>query len=163
MFCLKCGSNLTLRRIDNRERNICNKCGWIYYPQLKVGSAAILTINNKILLLKRAEHPWKDDWYLPAGYVEFDEDPIKAVIREVYEETGIIVNIENLFNVYFFNDDPRGNGVLIVYQCSYKSGDLKLNNEVIDGNFFKSNQLPKNLCGAGHSRAILDWKRKVNE
>ena len=78
MFCWICGADLILSNIENRKREVCINCGWVYYPQLEVSSAAILSSNNKIFLLKRADNPWKTDWYLPGGHVENDEDPKMA-------------------------------------------------------------------------------------
>ena len=127
MFCIKCGSELREVLVDHRQRKQCKICGWIYYPQLKVGTAGIIMKNGKLLLLLRSQEPWKNFWYLPAGYVEDDENPLSAVKREIEEETGLLVSDCKLFNIYFFNDDPRGNGILIVYQCNILNGELKLN------------------------------------
>ena len=60
-----------------------------------------------LLLIRRTHEPFGEQWNVPAGYVEIDEDPAHAVVREVYEETGLPVEIGRLVNVYFFNDDPR--------------------------------------------------------
>ena len=162
MFCIKCGSELQEVLIDNRQRKRCKVCGWVFYPQLKVGTAGIITDNGKVLLLLRSQEPWKDFWNLPAGYVDDDENPQFAVKREIEEETGLLVSDIKLFNVYFFNDDPRGNGILIVYQCSTVVGELKLNFENSDFRYFMASEIPENLCGAGHKKAILDWKQ-LNE
>ena len=75
MFCIKCGSELREVFVDHRQRKQCKICSWIYYPQLKVGTAGIIMKNGKLLLLLRSQEPWKNFWYLPAGYVEDDENP----------------------------------------------------------------------------------------
>lgn len=162
MFCIKCGSALREVLVDDRQRKQCEVCGWTYYPQLKVGTAGIITENGKILLLLRSQEPWKNFWYLPAGYVEYDENPLFAVKREIEEETGLLVSGCKLFNTYFFNDDPRGNGILIVYKCNIKNREIILNFENSDSRYFMASEIPENLCGAGHKKAILDWKQ-LNE
>ncbi|MFX0114549.1 MAG: NUDIX domain-containing protein [Candidatus Hodarchaeota archaeon] len=115
MYCLKCGSLTEKRSIENRPRSVCPQCGNIFYENLKVGVAAIIEKKASIWLLQRAHEPFRLKWNLPAGYVEIDEHPSQAVVREVKEETGLDVTMESLINIYFFDDDPRGNGILIVY------------------------------------------------
>jgi NADH pyrophosphatase NudC (nudix superfamily) len=73
-----CGSPLTWRGFPGeREREICQACGWVYYPQLKVGAAAVMEKDAKLLLVRRDQDPWKGCWNLPAGYLE-DVFPCKS-------------------------------------------------------------------------------------
>lgn len=60
----------------------------------KVVVSALVWAANKVLLMKRAKNFSKLDygkgvWDLPGGGVEFGEDMIKALEREMTEETGI--------------------------------------------------------------------------
>lgn len=41
-YCLQCGTGLEFRLLDGRNREVCGKCGWVYYPQLKVGVGTAL-------------------------------------------------------------------------------------------------------------------------
>ena len=157
MYCLQCGHELVIKKLDNKYRNICPACGWVYYQQLKVSSAVIIEKDNKILLLKRAHNPWEGFWYLPAGFVEFDEDPKMGGIREVKEEIGLDVQINAMFHEYFYDDDPRGNGLLLVYLSKVLNWNYVQSDEITDYRFFSVHQIPNNLCGAGHRSAILDW------
>lgn len=50
---------------------------------------AIIVRDNKLLVLRRAEEPYKGSWDLPGGYVGGGEVPEAALIREVQEELGI--------------------------------------------------------------------------
>ena len=95
-YCLRRGQPLHAVYSDGRQRLICDQCGWIYFPQLKVSAAALIQQDGRLLLLCRQHDPWKGDWYLPAGYVEVDEDPARAVERETYEECGLQVNARRL-------------------------------------------------------------------
>jgi len=80
------------------------------------------------------------------------------VVREVYEETGIRVRVEELIDVYFFADDPRGNGILIVYKCRSVGGELTATAEGANPTFFAARDIPQNLAGGGHDQAILAWQ-----
>lgn len=156
-YCYDCGAQLTWQPIENRQREICPHCGWVYYPQLKVSAAAMVIQDGRLLLIRRATPPWQGCWYLPAGYVEADEDPKRAAERELWEETGLQAQCNALHGAYFFDDDPRGNGLLLVYRSHLTGGELNLNGEADRADFFGADELPDPLTGAGHDRAIADW------
>ena len=66
-------------------------------------AGAVIMHDNRFLLLKR--HPEKsfgDHWNLPAGKVEEGEDPQSGAQREIYEETGIFLTLENLELIQVF-------------------------------------------------------------
>jgi bifunctional NMN adenylyltransferase/nudix hydrolase len=48
-----------------------------------------------ILLIKRKNHPGKDLWALPGGFVNLDEKLDDAVLRELQEETGLVLSHEH--------------------------------------------------------------------
>ncbi len=160
-FCYQCGTELTLVWMENRQRETCPQCGWVFYPQLKVCAAAMVVENNRVLLARRATTPWLGCWYLPAGYVEDDENPIKAAERELLEETGLQAQVDGLHGAYYFEDDPRGNGLLLVYHAHRTGGRLCLNGEADRADFFDVDQLPVPLTGAGHDQALADWVAKI--
>jgi demethylmenaquinone methyltransferase/2-methoxy-6-polyprenyl-1,4-benzoquinol methylase len=49
-----------------------------------------------VLLIQRNQEPNRGSWTIPSGYVEKDEPPDAAVVREVYEETGLRVRVTGL-------------------------------------------------------------------
>lgn len=112
------------KTLEGRAREICPACGWIHYEQLKVGAGVVIEQTETLLLLQRSRQPWRGSWNLPAGYVEVDEDPAGAAERETFEETGLQVKTSELLGTYYFDDDPRGNGVLLLYACVVMEGDL---------------------------------------
>ncbi|MBQ7933446.1 MAG: NUDIX hydrolase [Lachnospiraceae bacterium] len=63
----------------------------------------------KILLIKRATHPFKGMWALPGGFCRPDEDVETTARRELYEETGINAAYLELAGAFGAIDrDPRG-------------------------------------------------------
>ena len=158
-FCINCGAPLESKLIEEKQRAYCPDCNRIHYEQLKVGAGAIIELDKKILLVQRAQALFANCWNLPAGYVEADESPIQAVIREVHEEVGLHVEVVDLADVYFFNDDPRGNGILVVYNCAVKNGTLTESNEALAPTCFVSKDIPTNLAGGGHNQAIKAWQK----
>jgi 8-oxo-dGTP diphosphatase len=159
--CLKCGIVLELRLLAGREREVCCQCGWVYYPQLKVGAGVLIEKDNCLLLLQRAHEPWLGDWNLPAGYVDADENPLNAAKREAMEETGLNVEIKGLAEVCYFDDDPRGSGVFFVYDAKSISGQFKIDNESYSVRYVSWENIPENLAGGGHNQAIRGWRLRA--
>lgn len=156
-YCYQCGGELHWLPVEGMTRERCPRCGWVHYPQLKVSAAALVTRGDALLLVRRSNHPWRGCWYLPAGYVEAGEDPARAAERELQEETGLTAAANELAGVYFFDDDPRGNGLLLVYRCDLNGGLLHATAEADQAGYFRADNLPTPLTGAGHQRAIRDW------
>lgn len=59
---------------------------------------AFIFWKNKILLCRQKE-PWRDFWTLPGGCIERGETLEECVVREVFEETGIKLRIDQLLFV----------------------------------------------------------------
>ena len=63
-------------------------------------AACYLEINGEILLLERSPNsPEGNTWCVPAGKIESGELPIHAMIRELFEETGIKVTPSEVKNI----------------------------------------------------------------
>jgi ADP-ribose pyrophosphatase YjhB (NUDIX family) len=147
-----------VRYAYGRDRRVCPACAHVDYDQLKVGAAALVLDRGRLLLVRRAIEPFAGDWSLPAGYVEADEAPEAAVVREVAEETGLRVEVVGLRGVYFFADDPRGNGILIAFECRAAGGELRATDEAVASTFFARGELPQRVAGAGHDQAVDAWR-----
>ena len=74
--------SLVNKFVDGRNREICTQCGWIHYEHRKVSAAVCIEKDGKVLLVQRGIEPWKDAWYMPAGYLEVDEEPEDCAARE---------------------------------------------------------------------------------
>jgi 8-oxo-dGTP diphosphatase len=163
-YCYLCGSSLIRKIVDNRERETCEHCGWIHYEHRKVSAAVCIEEDGRLLLVKRGMEPWKGAWYMPAGYLEVDEEPQDCAVREVLEETGFEVKVANLLGIYTYADDPRGNGIVLLYSGTIIGGSIQPNEEMIEVKFFTPAEilaLPK--AGAGGARQIDDWVQKIKE
>lgn len=68
----------------------------------KVGVAVIIRKDNKILLGKRIGSHGAGTWAFPGGHLEFGETPEQCAQREVFEETGLL--LENFLRHGYTND-----------------------------------------------------------
>jgi 8-oxo-dGTP diphosphatase len=87
--------------------------------------------DGKILVLKRSAH---DDhkpnvWETPGGGMDTEESPQQALEREIKEETGLSVSIQEPFNVFAFKKDTGEFKVGITFICEYVDGEVSLSSE----------------------------------
>ena len=87
---------------DERPRACCADCGHVVYVNPKVVVATVVLSPPKgdgvmeCLLAKRAIEPRKGYWGIPQGFMELGETTRQAAVREVYEETGAVLDTEEL-------------------------------------------------------------------
>ena len=113
------------------------------YKTPKLTVDGIIIKNNEILLIKRKNPPYKNKWALPGGFVEYGEKTEEAVLREIFEETGLKTDVDKLLGVYSDpNRDPRGHNISIVYILKNCKGKLISGDDASDAKFFNINQLP---------------------
>ncbi len=63
-----------------------------YRQGYSVGVGGILVRDRTVLFVRQMGSPLKGKWTLPGGYVEREETLDEAVVREVFEETGLVVS-----------------------------------------------------------------------
>lgn len=93
------------------------------YPRAAIAADIIVIANNRILLIRRKNDPYKGMLALPGGFFDPENDcSIEyAAVRELKEETGINLTGLNLFNLYDKKDrDPRHRTVSLVYHYCLK-------------------------------------------
>ncbi len=130
------------------------------YKNPKITADGAIIKNDKILLIKRKNDPFKGKWALPGGFVEYGEKVEDAVKREVFEETGLETKIKKIIGVYSDpNRDPRGHTVTIVYLLDIIGGDLKSNDDASDAKFFNFKALPN--LSFDHNIIIKDTIRSI--
>jgi ADP-ribose pyrophosphatase YjhB (NUDIX family) len=162
-FCLQCGTQLKQKTIENRTREYCPQCGWINYQQLKTSAGCRVEKEGKLLLIQRGIDPFKGTWHMPSGYIEVDELPSRAAARETFEESGLIVEATHLLDAYFYDDDPRGNGVVLLYAAMIKGGKLTISEETLSARFFAPEELKGiPLAGVCARTTINAWLAEKN-
>lgn len=69
-----------------------------------------------VLLIRRKNEPYKDHWAFPGGFLEMTETADQCAIRELAEETQIIVNNVKQIGAFSSVDrDPRGRTITIAF------------------------------------------------
>ena len=142
-FCSLCGYRLRRKQEDSRKRLVCQKCGWVHYENpLPVVVCAVRNRKNEILVAKRNLKPGIGKWALPGGFVESNETPEIACLRELKEETGLKGKIKRLTGVYSQKTRHYGSLLIIGYEVSIFKNKLSLNSELKEAVFFSKKDLP---------------------
>ena len=113
----------------------CDECNGGLNPALAVDAA--VQRGDKILLIQRKFPPMVGYWGLPGGFVERDEDPLVAVLRELEEETNLVgTNPELLMVMGDPSRDPRKHIVSIVYSVTAPDGEPVAGDDAADARFW---------------------------
>ncbi|HEX6699493.1 MAG TPA: NUDIX domain-containing protein [Gaiellaceae bacterium] len=103
-FCPRCGAEVE----GAPDRVECQACGYVVYANpAPTASALVVDEQGRILLARRAAEVEHGKWDLPGGFVDEDEHPLDATVRELAEETGLEIEPERLFGIWM---DRYGGG-----------------------------------------------------
>ena len=94
-----------------------------------VGVGAVIVAAGRVLLVQRGSEPMKGSWSLPGGLVELGEELLHAVVREVREETCLMVQplelIEVLDRIRRQGERVQYHYVVADYLCRVTGGELR--------------------------------------
>lgn len=115
---------------------------------------------NKMLLTQRIDN---GQWCLPGGRMEPGESVSECCIREVLEETGLIVTVGALVGVYSspnyiteYVDGNRKQGVDLIFETQVTGGDLRVTEETLAVGYFSKEEMKSmDIMGLMEER-ILD-------
>lgn len=117
--------------------------------QFRIGVYALIFENGRVLLALRRDIDW---WNLPGGGMEVGETVDEALRREVCEETGLEVEVEQLVGVY---SKPQKREVVLSFRCRVTGGTLTSTEESRECRYFAPDALPKNTLPK-HCQRIED-------
>jgi ADP-ribose pyrophosphatase YjhB (NUDIX family) len=119
-----------------------------------VGVGAVIVHERRVLLVRRGREPLKGHWSLPGGMVELGESLQAGVIREVKEETGLLVEpvelIELLDRIHRDGERVRYHYVIADYLCRVTGGDLSAASDADAVRWVERAEW------SGHSALVLD-------
>ncbi len=120
---------------------------------LTFGVNVVVIRDKKVLLTLRSDFPV---WCLPGGAIEDRESLVEAAQREVFEETGAEIEIEQIVGVYSRPHWRGGGNHEVVFKGTHVAGDLVAQDgEAIEIAYFPITQLPDTLLW-WHRERIFD-------
>ncbi len=142
----------TILEVDGEKRIKSSISDKFKKPNVTVD--ALVVREDKILLVKRRNEPFKDLWAMPGGFVDYGESTEEAVARELLEETSLNAKGVKLAGVYSgMRRDPRGHSVSIIYEVD-SEGEAKAGDDAKELEFFNLAKLPP---------LAFDHERIINE
>ncbi|MHB1628818.1 MAG: NUDIX domain-containing protein [Bacilli bacterium] len=130
-------------------------CSLLLIPAV---AAVVRDDEGRVLLQRRSDN---GEWSLPAGSVEPGEAPTEALVREVWEETGLHVLPRTLLGVFggaeFRAHYPNGDQAeytVLLFECERLSGKLQpMDDESLELRYFSPDSMPD--LGLAYPREVF--------
>lgn len=155
-YCPQCAKELIQAEHGGKMRNACpdKSCGFVHWDNPVPVVCAIVERDGHLILVQSIG--WNKSWYaLVTGFLEKDETPDDAVLREVKEETGLDAEIGSFIGMYEFF---RRNQLLLVYHVVAKAGEIVLDEtELADYKVVPIEKVQPWPAGTGIG--LRDWLR----
>ena len=138
-YCTSCTGILD----ESGRHPVCTSCGRVHHrdPKVAVG-VVVLDQHGRLLLVQRGVGPGKGLWALPAGFVDAGEDPRAAAARETLEETGLVVDVGRVIDVYP-TGSSTGASFFLAFEAQLVGGELAAADDAVDAAFFGADGLPE--------------------
>jgi ADP-ribose pyrophosphatase YjhB (NUDIX family) len=142
--CYFCGSLLTKKFYDGRDRLFCERCNEpIYENPLPATCVVLIDDKERLLLVKRSVEPKIGHWCLPGGFIEIGESPEKAALRELKEETDLSGSIDALLGVTATTSPHYSSILMVGYLVKQYSGTPVAGDDAMEAVFFEQDKLPE--------------------
>jgi ADP-ribose pyrophosphatase YjhB (NUDIX family) len=132
-----------------------------------IATADMIVENEKgeMLFVKRKHSPYQGYWVFPGGCLECDQETLEeTAVRELFEETGLIAETQNIELLGVYSDpkrDPRGHVITHAYIIKIYKGQVKADDDAEDAQWFSKESKPP--LGFDHEQIFIDylaWKEK---
>ncbi len=137
-FCPQCSLKLEAKNRDGFERLQCSsaRCSFIHWNNPTPVAAGLVRRGNHYILARN--HQWSENMFsMITGFVEKDELPEAAIVRELKEELGLSCNHAHFIGHFMFK--PR-NQLMIAYHLD-AHGEITLSQEIAEVKILPTQQL----------------------
>ena len=147
------------REIEGRPVEACPNDDFVLWHDPKVATAVVVESAGGIVLGRRAIEPALGEWCLPGGFVNDDESPVEAAMRECLEEIGAAIDVTGLIGLYHIARRTAPSMIIIGYRARLSAGaSLEAGQEMQELQVFAPDQLPE-LAFSSHGQIIADYVR----
>lgn len=159
-YCPRCGNEID----SSTEPPHCASCDITYYRNAKPCASVLIIKDGKVLLAKRANEPHKGEYDIVGGFMEADELPEAAAIREAKEETGLDIRVTSLLGVYVDRYGENGDYTLnLHYIGEIIGGEEKAMDDVAELEWLPIKDVPLNDGFQNTRDGLRDLKMKYEK
>jgi len=117
---------------------------------------------GNVLLAQRGIEPFYGQWNTIGGFLNYQEDPLEGLIREVREETGVGCTILDFITMTADVYGEGGQALLNTYfTVRLHDGELRPQDDVMALQWFSLDNLPGDLPFASDRKALAVLKAKL--
>jgi 8-oxo-dGTP diphosphatase len=158
-FCWRCGT-----RLPAAPPTTCQACNQDHYVNPAPCGEAVVVHDGKVLLLRRANDPYRGSWDVPGGFCDGAEHPMHAAERELAEELGLACHATAYIGAWLdVYGDPAPDGIqtycitsAYLVALEDPGAEPRPNPEEADGYaWFDLHELPQDLAFPDHARPML--------
>ena len=151
-YCPVCGAGLEK---EDDFRQPCTQCSFIMYHSSSPCMGAIPLDGSRVLLARRGIEPFFGQWNTVGGFLDYGEDPLEGLIREVLEETGCECRVLD-FIIQAADTYGEAGAALLnsYYTVELLSGTLTPMDDVSELCWFDLDQLPPEIAFISDRRAL---------
>ncbi len=144
-YCTECGTKLETKTKKGILRKYCNHCGtYRYRNPMAAVAGIILNEKGKILLGRRSsDQTYPGTWCIPCGHIEWGEDIRDALVREMKEETGLLIVPRKVYNVHSNFHAAHALSVGCWFLCEVLDGQLIAGDDVDKVGYFGYGEIPE--------------------
>lgn len=150
---------------DNRERAVCADCGHIDYQNPKVVVGAVETVDERVLMCRRAIEPRRGFWTLPAGHLELGETleegaAEEGAAREAMEEATADIRLDGKLAVFSV---ARIGQVQVIFQGGFAKPEapaFAAGDESLEAALFTWEEIPSDIAFPTVHWALNAWNER---
>jgi len=160
-FCPRCG-------VEGEHRGDhfgCNACGHVVWANPAPAVQALVEHEGRLLLGRRAFDPSAGLWDVPGGFLQEEEHPLEALVRELREETGLEIEPRKFVGVWM-EPGYEGRTVLcLTWDARVTGGAEQAADDVAELGWFGPEELPPDheLAFAHFPELLRLWRRRYEQ
>jgi ADP-ribose pyrophosphatase YjhB (NUDIX family) len=139
----------------------CPACGAVHYRNAKPTASALVIRDGQVLLGRRGIEPGLGEWDIPGGFLEPWERPEEGAVRELAEETGLVVRTTELLTVLVDTYQGDVYTLNLYFLAEPVSGEPHPADDLIELRWFGPDELPSSMAFANCLEALATWRSRV--
>jgi 8-oxo-dGTP diphosphatase len=160
-YCPYCGTPFDNSPEGDWTRFVCAQGHSVYQNSKPAVCAVITDGGSRVLLTRRSRAPYMDHWDLPGGFLEYGEHPEDGLRREIQEELGIQIEIEeflgHLISTYG-NNGPYVLNILYVARANVTTAVAR--DDISEFRWFDLDNLPEQFAFPVNAIALELWRKR---